>query len=41
MRATRGLCDEHGDVAGASLVEPWIDEAEGCTWFLFEATSRD
>jgi starvation-inducible DNA-binding protein len=41
MRATHGLCDEHGDVASASLLEPWIDEAEGRTWFLFEATSRD
>jgi hypothetical protein len=23
-----GLCDEHGDVASASLLENWIDEAE-------------
>jgi hypothetical protein len=22
------LCDEHGDVATASLIENWIDEAE-------------
>ncbi|WP_138467650.1 Dps family protein [Poseidonocella sp. HB161398] len=31
-----GLCDLHGDVATASLVETWIDEAEGRRWFLFE-----
>jgi starvation-inducible DNA-binding protein len=38
MRETHGLCDEHGDVATASLIEVWIDEAERRTWFLFEAT---
>jgi starvation-inducible DNA-binding protein len=38
MRETHDLCDEHGDVATASLLEVWIDEAEGRTWFLFEAT---
>jgi starvation-inducible DNA-binding protein len=32
------LCDEHGDVASASLIETWIDEAERRTWFLYEAT---
>jgi starvation-inducible DNA-binding protein len=38
LRETHGLCDEHGDVASASLIEVWIDEAERRTWFLFEAT---
>lgn len=38
MRATHGVCDEYGDVATASLLENWIDEAERRTWFLFEAT---
>jgi len=38
LRETHGLCDEHGDVATASLLETWIDEAEGRAWFLFEAT---
>src|SRR6201984_1611906 len=38
MRETHDLCDEHGDVATASLLEIWIDEAERRTWFLFEAT---
>jgi len=37
MLATHGLCDEHGDVATASLLENWIDEAEQRAWFLFEA----
>jgi starvation-inducible DNA-binding protein len=38
MRQTHNLCDEHGDVATASLLEVWIDEAERRAWFLFEAT---
>ncbi|HWN53074.1 MAG TPA: DNA starvation/stationary phase protection protein [Xanthobacteraceae bacterium] len=38
LRETHGLCDEHGDVASASLLEIWIDEAERRTWFLFEST---
>ena len=38
MRETHDLCDEHGDVATASLLEVWIDEAERRTWFLFEAS---
>jgi starvation-inducible DNA-binding protein len=37
MRQTHELCDEHRDVATASLLENWIDEAERRTWFLFEA----
>src|SRR5437762_4367782 len=28
MRETHGICNEHGDVATASLLENWIDEAE-------------
>jgi starvation-inducible DNA-binding protein len=38
MREAHGLCDEHGDVASASLLEVWIDETERRTWFLFEST---
>jgi starvation-inducible DNA-binding protein len=38
MRETHGVCDEYGDVATASLLEVWIDEAERRAWFLFEAT---
>jgi starvation-inducible DNA-binding protein len=40
MRQTHDLCDEHGDVATASLLENWIDEAERRVWFLFEASRR-
>jgi starvation-inducible DNA-binding protein len=38
LRETHDVCDEHGDVATASLIENWIDEAERRTWFLFEST---
>jgi starvation-inducible DNA-binding protein len=40
LRETHDLCDEHRDVATASLIEVWIDEAERRTWFLFEATRK-
>lgn len=38
LRATHAVCDEHNDVATASLIENWIDEAERRSWFLFETT---
>ncbi|MBP2485480.1 Dps family protein [Rhizobium leguminosarum] len=38
LREVHGLCDEHNDVATASLIENWIDESERRTWFLFETT---
>jgi starvation-inducible DNA-binding protein len=41
MHEAHGLCDAHGDVATASLLEVWIDEAEKRAWFLFEATRSD
>jgi starvation-inducible DNA-binding protein len=40
LRETHAICDEHRDVASASLVEVWIDEAERRTWFLFESSRR-
>ena len=40
MRETHGLCDEHEDIATASLLETWIDEAEGRVWFLYEASRQ-
>ena len=40
MLGAHKLCDEHDDVATASLLEVWIDEAERRVWFLFEATQR-
>jgi starvation-inducible DNA-binding protein len=38
MRATHTLCDEGGDVATASVLENWIDQAQRRSWFLFEST---
>jgi starvation-inducible DNA-binding protein len=38
MREAHALCDEKGDLAGASLLENWIDEGEQRVWFLFETT---
>ena len=40
MRQVHELCEEYGDVATASLLEVWIDEAEKRVWFLFEAGRR-
>ncbi len=40
LRETHGLCDEHEDVATASLIENWIDQGERRIWFLFEASRR-
>ena len=40
LREVHGVCDEAGDVATASLIENWIDQAERRVWFLFEATRR-
>ena len=38
LREAHDLCDEHEDVATASLIENWIDETERRVWFLFEST---
>jgi starvation-inducible DNA-binding protein len=38
LRGAHSLCDDGGDVAGASLIENWIDEAELRAWFLHETT---
>jgi starvation-inducible DNA-binding protein len=40
LREAHGVCEEHNDIATASLIEVWIDETERRTWFLFEATRR-
>jgi len=40
MRETHGLCEEHEDIATASLLENWVDETEKRGWFLFEACRR-
>jgi len=41
LRDAHGLCDEHGDIATASLIENWVDETEQRTWFLFEAARKE
>jgi len=38
MLEAHDLCDEHRDVATASLLENFIDEAQRRTWFLYEAS---
>ena len=38
MREVHDVCDEDQDIATASLLENWIDEAEQRIWFLFEST---
>ncbi len=38
MREAHKIADEHEDVATASLLEVFIDEAEKRCWFLFEAS---
>ena len=40
LREAHNVCDEHRDIATASLIEVWIDETERRTWFLFEASRR-
>jgi starvation-inducible DNA-binding protein len=38
MREVHALCDDAEDVATASLIENWIDQAQRRSWFLFETT---
>jgi starvation-inducible DNA-binding protein len=40
LREAHNVCDEHRDIATASLIEVWIDETERRTWFLFEAARQ-
>lgn len=40
MREVHDLCDQHNDIATASLLENWVDETEKRVWFLFEAGRR-
>jgi len=41
LREAHNVCDEHHDVATASLIENWIDETERRVWFLFETNRRE
>jgi starvation-inducible DNA-binding protein len=40
LREAHNVCEEHRDIATASLIEVWIDETERRTWFLFEASRK-
>ena len=41
MREAHEIADKHEDVATASLLETFIDEAEKRCWFLFEASRAE
>jgi starvation-inducible DNA-binding protein len=36
MKSVHVLCDDVGDVASASFLENWIDQAQRRAWFLYE-----
>jgi starvation-inducible DNA-binding protein len=38
MRAAHEIADKHGDIASASILENFVDQAEKRNWFLFEAS---
>jgi starvation-inducible DNA-binding protein len=40
VRDAHRVCEEAQDVATASLLETFIDDAERRTWFLYEASER-
>ena len=40
LRHSHEVCDRHRDLATASLIENWIDQAERRTWFLFETAEE-
>jgi starvation-inducible DNA-binding protein len=40
MREAHEVCDEHHDIATASLLENFIDEAERRVWFLYESSRQ-
>ncbi|MEM9528496.1 MAG: DNA starvation/stationary phase protection protein [Bacteroidota bacterium] len=40
LRKAHGICDEHGDIGSASLIEDFIDQTEERTWFLFESSRQ-
>jgi len=40
LREVHEVVEDVRDIATASLIENWIDEAERRTWFLFESSRR-
>ena len=41
MRKAHEVADKYNDSATTSILENFIDAAERCTWFLFEATRQE
>lgn len=41
QREAQSICDDHGDVATASVLERFIDESERRTWLLYKACQRE
>ncbi len=41
MPAVHEVCEKHGDVATASMIEVWIDQTERRTWFLSETVRAE
>jgi starvation-inducible DNA-binding protein len=39
LRLAHEICEEHNDVATASLIENWIDQTERRCWFLSEVVN--
>jgi starvation-inducible DNA-binding protein len=40
LRLAHEMCDKHNDIATASLIENWVDQAERRSWFLAEITKE-
>jgi starvation-inducible DNA-binding protein len=40
LRLTHETCENHNDIATASLIENWVDQAERRSWFLAEITKE-
>jgi len=40
FRSAHKVCEEHDDIATASLIEVWVDQTERRTWFLFETVQE-
>jgi starvation-inducible DNA-binding protein len=40
LRLTHETCEKQNDIATASLIENWVDQAERRSWFLAEITKE-
>jgi starvation-inducible DNA-binding protein len=40
LRSTHETCEKHNDIATASLIENWVDQAERRSRFLAEITKE-